>query len=43
MCQRVAAVPELVDFLLLVAVEDYGDSPRMPTFCLPQALSQFQD
>lgn len=42
-CQRVAALPKLVDFPLLAAVEDYCDSPRMLTFYLPQALSQFQD
>lgn len=41
-CQRVAALPELVDFPLLAAVEDC-DSPRMLPFYLPQALSQFQD
>lgn len=47
-CQRVAVLPELVDFPLLATVEDSPrnspcDSPRMLTFYLPQALSQFQD
>lgn len=42
-CQCVAALPKLVDFAFLAAVEDYCDSPRMLTFYLPQALSQFQD
>lgn len=42
-CQRVAALPELVDFPLLAPVEDCCDSPRMLTFYLPQALTQFQD
>lgn len=42
-CQHVAALPELVDFPLLAAVEDYCDPPRMLTFYLPQVLSQFRD
>lgn len=41
MCQRAVAVPVLVDFLLLAAVEDYGDSPSLLTFSLPLALSVF--
>lgn len=38
MCQRAAALPVLVDFLLLAAIEDYRDSPRLLTFSLPQSL-----
>lgn len=41
MCRRAAALPVLVDFLLLAAVEDYGDSPSLLTFSLPLALSVF--
>lgn len=41
MCQRAAALPVLVDFLLLAAIEDYGDSPSLLTFSLPLALSVF--
>lgn len=40
-CQCAAALPVLVDFLLLAAVEDYGDSPSLLTFSLPLALSVF--
>lgn len=35
-CQRVAALPKLVDFPLQAAVEDYCDSPRTLTFYLTQ-------
>lgn len=38
-CQCVAALPVLVDFPLLAAMEDYCDSPSLLIVSLPQSLS----
>lgn len=39
MYQRVAAMPKLVDFPLLAAVEDYCDSPRIDFLSASGSLS----
>lgn len=39
MCQCAAALPVLVDFLLLAAVEDYCDSPSLLILSLYLSLS----